>query len=116
MLKKIDFFLLTLIKYSVYCNYSNMNYTEPVTQSRTQLYLPASLYKKLKNKVKEENISLAEFIRRLLAKELNYEVSENVQKKDKAWAIFLKAAGIGKGSKDLSYKHDKYFDAGSKIK
>ena len=103
-------------KYTVYCNYSTMNYPEPVTQSRTQLYLPASLYKKLKDKVKEENISLAEFIRRLLAKELEYEKLANTKEKDKAWEIFLKAAGIGKGQKNLAHKHDKYFDAGAKIK
>lgn len=107
---------MTPVKYTVYCNYSTMNYLEPVTQNRTQLYLPASLYKKLKDKVKEQNISLAEFIRRLLAKELEYEKLADTKEKDKAWKIFLKAAGIGKGPKDLSHKHDKYFAAVATIK
>lgn len=93
-----------------------MNYAEPVTQNRTQLYLPASLYKKLKEKVKEDNISLAEFIRRLLARELEYEKLADTKEKDKAWKIFLKAAGTGKGPKNLAREHDEYFDAKPRIK
>lgn len=93
-----------------------MNYPEPVTQKRTQLYLPASLYKKLKEKVKEDNISLAEFIRRLLVKELEYEKLTDAKEKDKAWNIFLQAAGIGKGPKNLAREHDEYFDAKQRIK
>ena len=50
---------------------------------------------------------MSKYIRAVLSQELNVSKS----KKDKAWDTFIKAAGIGKGPKDLSYKHDDYFTA-----
>lgn len=91
-----------------------MSNLEPVTQYRTQLYLPASLYHKVKEKIKEEDVSLAEFVRRLLKKELDMEEKIVQKAKEKAWRKFLASSGIGKGPKDLSYHHDKYFQAEGK--
>ena len=88
-----------------------MNNLEPVTCHRTQLYLPASLYWKVKAKTKEENISFAEFMRQLIKKELEIKEKARERTKEKSWGRFLAAAGIGKGPKDLSYNHDKYFEA-----
>lgn len=81
---------------------------EPVTTHRSQLYLPASLYRKIKERIKEEDISMAEFIRRLIKKELRVKEIEKEKEKERAWQKFLAAAGIGTGPKDLSYNHDRY--------
>lgn len=82
---------------------------EPVTQHRTQLYLPASLYQKVKQRVREEDISMAAFFRSLLEVEFRETKKKEEKVKDKAWKEFFKLAGIGKsGLKDISVKHDKY--------
>lgn len=91
-----------------------MSNLEAVTQHRTQLYLPASIYQKIKEKIKEENISLAEFVRKVLKKELEKEKKVAQKAKEKAWEKFLAASGIGRGPKDLSYQHDRYFQAQDK--
>lgn len=86
-----------------------MDRMEPVTQHRTQLYLPASLYQKVKKKVKEEGISMAEFFRSLL--ELEFEKKKEQEKKTEkeAWNALFKLAGIGdSGLKDVSVNHDQY--------
>lgn len=41
------------------------------------------------------------------------QVKARPKAKKRAWDEFLAAAGIGKGPKDLSYNHDKYFAAKS---
>ena len=99
---RLEFDIYTALQYTVY-----MLHTETVTDYRTQLYLPASLYKKIKEKSRQQDISMSKYIRAVLSQELNVSKS----KKDKAWDTFIKAAGIGKGPKDLSYKHDDYFTA-----
>lgn len=82
---------------------------EPVTQHRTQLYLPASLYQKVKQRAKDKDISMAAFFRSLLEVEFRETEKEKAKMKDKAWKEFFKLAGIGKsGLKDISVKHDKY--------
>lgn len=82
---------------------------EPVTQHRTQLYLSASLYQKVKQKVNEEGISMAEFFRSLLEAEFEKGKKRKKMVKKKAWQEFFKLAGIGNsGLKDISVNHDKY--------
>ncbi|MBM3209599.1 ribbon-helix-helix protein, CopG family [Candidatus Shapirobacteria bacterium] len=82
---------------------------EPVTQYRTQLYLPASLYQQIREKTREEDISLAEYIRRLIRKELDKSIARDKLGRDRAWREFLQAAGIAKGGpRDLARNHDKY--------
>lgn len=88
-----------------------MTNLESVTSHRTQLYLPTSLFLKLKDKIRQENLSLAEFVRRLLQKEFQKDKQNKKKIKEKSWEKFLAAAGIGKGPKDLSYNHDKYFNS-----
>ena len=80
-----------------------------VTDHRTQVYFPRELFAALKRKAAEEEVSIAELVRRAVAKELGREEGE--ERKKKAWQRFLKAAGLGRGPKDLARKHDKYFGA-----
>ena len=94
-----------------------MDKMEPVSQHRTQLYLPASLYQKVKEKVKREGISMAEFFRSLLELEFEKERKKEKKNEEKAWNELFKLAGIGaSGLKDVSTDHDHYLtkdEAGS---
>lgn len=87
-----------------------MDGLEPVTQHRTQLYLPTSLYQKVKQKAEEENISMAKLFRSLLEEKFKVEVGRRKGAKEKVWQKFFASAGIGSGPKDLSYHHDRYFE------
>ena len=75
-----------------------MNYT------RTQVYLPPSEYRDLKEEAKRLNISLAELLRQLVHQYLDKKVKPTLTKKD-----YLGIVGLGtSGKSDVSEKHDQY--------
>lgn len=89
-----------------------MTNPHPVTKHRTQVYFPGDLFRKVKKMSKRHDVSIAAIIRQAVKREVGWR--EKKKKKDKerelAWQRFLADAGIGKGPKDLSYRHDKYFE------
>lgn len=81
----------------------------PITQHRTQLYLPDFLYQRVRQLAQEKDISMAEFIRVLLEEKFKKAEKERKKAKEKAWKEFFQLAGIGKsGLKDISTAHDRY--------
>jgi len=88
-----------------------MSIIQQSTQHRTQLYLPKSLYRKIKARSQQEDISMAQFIRNVLSSEF----TTDPKKEDTAWDRLLQGSGIGKGPKDLSTRHDHYFSATDNI-
>lgn len=86
-----------------------MNTNEPVTGHRTQIYLPESLYRQIKESAQEEDISMARYIRKIIEKEISKTEKMDTQGKDNAWRDFFKLAGIGNSRiGDISINHDKY--------
>lgn len=82
-----------------------------VTKHRTQVYFPSDLFRKIKRISREKDISIAEIIRRAVIKEIDWQGGRRagIRGKELAWKKFFAQAGIDKGPKDLSYRHDKYF-------
>jgi hypothetical protein len=71
-----------------------------MAKKRTQVYLDPEVHRRLKERAKEEGISLAELIRRMAKDYLRKEASP----KD-----FLAIVGLGQSGKtDVSEKHDDY--------
>lgn len=70
---------------------------------RTNIYLPKQTINFLKQKAEEENVPMAEVIRRFLEREME-EVSKNWVKSLLALARRAKGSGLG----DLSKRHDYY--------
>lgn len=86
-----------------------MNTNEPVTGHRTQIYLPISLYKQVKEKAQQEDISIAQFIRKIIEEEVEKKKTKQNQDKEKAWEKLFAMAGFIKSEPgDLSINHDKY--------
>ena len=69
-------------------------------KKRTQIYLEPELHRLLKEKAKEEGISLAELFRRMAKEYL---------RKGLSWDDFLVITKLGRsGKEDVSQKHDGY--------
>lgn len=78
---------------------------------RTQIYFPKDLYQELKTGAVMNNLSLSEYIRRIL-KEKIFSSKEKVKvltKKGKPSFLVKKAISFGK--KDVAKNFDKYFEA-----
>jgi len=71
-----------------------------MAKKRTQIYLDPEVHQRLKERAKEEGISLAELVRRMARDYLRKETSP----KD-----YLAIVGLGQSGKtDISEKHDDY--------
>jgi len=71
-----------------------------VAKKRTQIYLDPEVHRRLKERAKEEGISLAELIRRMARDYLRKEASPR---------DYLAIVGLGQSGKtDISEKHDEY--------
>ena len=71
-----------------------------MAKKRTQIYLDPEVHQRLKERAKEEGISLAELIRRMAKEYLRKEASPE---------DFLAIIGLGQSGKtDISEKHDDY--------
>lgn len=72
--------------------------------TRTQIYLPPSEHKELKEEAKRLNISLAELLRRLVHRYLEQKARPSLSRDD-----FMSIVGLGaSGHTDISEEHDKY--------
>lgn len=86
-----------------------MNSTASVTEHRTQIYLPNWLYRQVKEKASKGDVSMAQFIRKILEKAVQEKRSKNDKNKEKTWEKFFSMAGIADIKiKDLSTRHDDY--------
>lgn len=86
-----------------------MNTNEPVTGHRTQIYLPESLHRNIKEKARKEDVSMAQVIRKIIEKEMQTEKSNKDKNKEKGWNKLFAMAGIAKSSiRDFSIRHDEY--------
>jgi len=72
---------------------------------RTQIYLPKEIYRKLKERGKTLNKSLAEQIREALGQYLSPDKKTEAETDDSIWQIVGKASS---GTGDLAKNHDKY--------
>jgi len=83
-----------------------------IMMQRTQIYFPESLHKDLKIGAKTMNISLSEYIRIILKRNLyaKYESNDLLPKKKADLSIIAKNA-ISFGKKDLARNFDEYFEA-----
>ena len=71
-----------------------------MAKKRTQIYLDPEVHRRLKERAKEEGISLAELIRRMARDYLRKEASPR---------DYLAIVGLGQSGKtDISEKHDEY--------
>ncbi|MGC9075535.1 MAG: CopG family transcriptional regulator [Candidatus Bipolaricaulaceae bacterium] len=69
-------------------------------EKRTQIYLEPELHRRLKERAKEEGISLAELLRR---------IARDYLRKGTSPEDYLSIVGLGKsGRTDVSEKHDEY--------
>jgi hypothetical protein len=90
-----------------------MSSSRIVSQHRTQLYLPTSLYQKVKYVAQERNISMAEFIRSTLEEKFSRMQYQQDKRRDYGWMKLRDAAGLGEsGLSDVSEKHDDYLANG----
>lgn len=89
-----------------------MENLQSVTKHRTQVYFPKDLFHRIKKMSKRQDVSISEIIRRAVQKEFGLPEDDGTKNKKKvmAWKKFFANAGIGKGPKDLSFNHDKYFE------
>jgi hypothetical protein len=78
----------------------------PVSEKRTQLYLPQELHQKAKNVAEAENISMAALVRKALKEYFQKFQSE----KEKDWKKdpLNNTIGFFEGDENLSESHDKY--------
>jgi metal-responsive CopG/Arc/MetJ family transcriptional regulator len=71
-----------------------------MAKKRTQVYLDPEVHRRLKERAKEEGVSLAELIRRM---------AKDYLRKEAAPKDYLAIAGLGQSGKtDIAEKHDEY--------
>lgn len=78
---------------------------------RTQIYFPESLHQDIKIGAKAMNISLSEYIRRILEEKLySRPMKEKKSKKKKASLMIIAENAVNLGPPDLARNFDKYFE------
>lgn len=81
---------------------------------RTQIYFPKDLYQELKTGAVMNNLSLSEFIRRILREKI-FSSKEKVKIPSKKGDLSLLAKkAVSFGKKDLAENFDKYLEASLK--
>lgn len=77
----------------------------PVSEVRTQIYLPKQLYQRLKRVAERRKVSKAAVVRQALEQHLKEDRAASPWENDPIWNI----VGGGKSTKgDLSVRHDDY--------
>jgi len=75
-----------------------------MAKKRTQVYLDPEVHRRLKERAKEEGVSLAELIRRM---------AKDYLRKEAAPKDYLAIVGLGQSGKtDIAEKHDEYLAQG----
>lgn len=86
-----------------------MQTIQHVSEVRTQIYLPLSWHRQLKEKARRQGISLAAFLRERVRDEV--EEPDDIDR-EKAWKDLMNLAGFIKDNrspKDMATHHGKYW-------
>jgi hypothetical protein len=83
---------------------------QPVSEHRTQIYLPEETYQSLKKVARKQGVSMAEVIRKSIEKNIPLKSKSRIKKeRDKAWKELMKLSGCIKGEPaDFSSNISKY--------